>query len=599
MKLWKFVFIFIVLCDVAGLYGNTPPVVGNVNASQRTDGSKIVDIWYNVSDADNDTLSISMQVSNDNGITFGINPSPANLSGAIGNGILSGSNKHIVWNAGAEAISYDSNLFKVKVVANDIILTEGLVAYYPFNGNANDESGNGHNATANNATQTTDRFGNINSAYLFNGVSTYLQTDGTGLPLGNSNRTITCWVKLNSYSQYEAYMVGYGGWGNMDSIYGLSCHSYFNNKLMFSQWGDEITSTSIMSLNQWYLCCATNVGNSVNLYLNGNLETTGNIEINTTQGDMLMGSCFYLGGHFLNGSLDDVRIYDRALSEQEIQALYHEGGWPYLSPIEMVSVQGGYFSMGDTHNTGFANELPLHQVYVSPFTISNYEITQDIYTSTMGDNPSYFNGMGSRPVEQVSWYHALVFCNKRSISEGLVPVYYIAGSTNPDNWGDFPLTTNIIDYSTTLHNATWDAVICNWSANGYRLPTEAEWEFAAKGGNQSNSYLYSGSNDIGTVAWYNSNISQTADVGLKLENEIGGYDFSGNVHEWCWDSYALYSSAPLTNPTGSENGVIRVLRGGSIVDSAYLQRTSWRNVIVGPAYYSFACGFRVVRRSNY
>ena len=231
----------------------------------------------------------------------------------------------------------------------------------------------------------------------------------------------------------------------------------------------------------------------------------------------------------------------------------------------MVYVEGGSFKMGSYE--GASREKPVHKVTVAPFYIGKYVVTQEEWKEVMGSNPSNWKG-DNVPVEQVSWYDAIKYCNLRSLAEGLKPCYSISGSTNPEYWGAVPKDNN---------DAAWDAVTCNFSANGYRLPTEAEWEFAARGGVRSKGYQYSGSNDYGTVAWYDENSgSQTHVVGAKAANELGIYDMSGNVYEWCWDWYSGYGSSPQANPTGPKTGNYRLLRGGSWLSIATYCRVSDR-----------------------
>jgi len=265
--------------------------------------------------------------------------------------------------------------------------------------------------------------------------------------------------------------------------------------------------------------------------------------------------------------------------------------------VEMVQVAGGSFQMG-TASGGGSYEMPVHTVTLTGFSMGKYPVTQEQYQAVMGSNPSYFDGtvgkkpasgeaQGKRPVEQVSWYDAIVFCNKLSVKEGLSPAYSINGSTDTSAWGSVP---------TGDRDGKWDAVEVVHGSKGYRLPTEAQWEYAAKGGNGSpGNYTYSGSNTAGNVAWYEGNSDdKTHEVGKKLPNALGLYDMSGNVWEWCWDWHGSYTGVAQTDPAGAVAGAYRVLRGGGWSNDAVFTRSVNRSS-GNPGSWNHLIGFRLVR----
>ena len=266
--------------------------------------------------------------------------------------------------------------------------------------------------------------------------------------------------------------------------------------------------------------------------------------------------------------------------------------------LAMIPVPAGSFKRD-------ATETNISMV-ATAFYMSETAITRSQFLAVTGVDPSYtpYSTGTNDPVQQVNWYHALVFCNKLSMVEGLTPVYSIAGSTNPDTWGALP----------TSNNATWDAAIANWSANGYRLPTEMEWMWAAMGATSGfgytspiylNGYLKAfagstGSNNIGDYAWYLANSAGTTHpVGTKLPNELGLYDMSGNVDEWCWDWLVNYPTGTLTSNTdagrGAASSVNRVVRGGNRENDASYLTVAFRTG--NPPYIQYHDhGFRVVHK---
>jgi formylglycine-generating enzyme required for sulfatase activity len=243
----------------------------------------------------------------------------------------------------------------------------------------------------------------------------------------------------------------------------------------------------------------------------------------------------------------------------------------------MVYLPGGEFVMGS--NRGNEDEAPAHRVRVTGFMMDTYEVTHAMFTEAQLPNPSHWQDNPNQPVERVRWRDAKQYCNERSLMENLQPCY---DEKTPD----------------------WD---CNYAASGYRLPTEAEWEYACRAGTDA-SYDFGAESKLRQFAWFADNAGEkTHPVGSKQPNGWGIHDLYGNVSEWCEDIYdpgyyAVSGGADPTGPPNTGEDLKRVLRGGSWKASASMCRAQLRQgERTGDSdacFYTDFCGFRCVRRST-
>jgi formylglycine-generating enzyme required for sulfatase activity len=256
----------------------------------------------------------------------------------------------------------------------------------------------------------------------------------------------------------------------------------------------------------------------------------------------------------------------------------------------MISVEGGGFEMGCDPEIDPAcrqSSQPRHPANLNSFEIAKYETTWWQYYLYARAKRAFlkfpwWGAQGDHPVVYVNWYDALEYANWVSRQKGLQPVYTIDKGSEEEDPLKWKITTN-------------------WEANGFRLPTEAEWEYAAKAGSGQSGFRYSGSDDPGSVGWIklpaDESELRTQSVGQKVPNQLGLYDMIGNVEEWCWDWYASYPvsiSLGQDHPKGPESGTTKVIRGGSWNDYAPEQSVTRRHRD-GPDYLSWSRGFRLVR----
>ncbi|EMB25875.1 SUMF1/EgtB/PvdO family nonheme iron enzyme [Treponema denticola] len=249
----------------------------------------------------------------------------------------------------------------------------------------------------------------------------------------------------------------------------------------------------------------------------------------------------------------------------------------------------------------YDNNKP-HTVSLSAYLIGETEVTQELWQAVMGNNPSFFDGssgkepaegerQGKRPVESVNWYQAIAFCNKLSIKLNLDPCYTVNVGGNPVNFA-----TLSFDQIPTGNNADWNKAELDMNKSGFRLPTEAEWEWAAKGGTDDK---WAGTNteaELKNYAWYYSNSGdKTHEVKKKTPNGYGLYDMSGNVWEWCWDWYGNLPASLEADYTGAASGSYRVLRGGSWYYYASYCPVGLR-YNYSPDFRDFDLGFRLACR---
>jgi formylglycine-generating enzyme required for sulfatase activity len=458
-------------------------------------------------------------------------------------------------------------------------LNDGLVAYYPFKGNANDESGNGFNGLITGATLIADRFGNEDSAYFFDGIDDYIEIpDNENIDFFAGNFSICFWVKKLENSLDWDNCPGVQKWNN-GSIPGTNewsiglCAGGSKNYPSFGFENNKadyrISSSEEIVVNYWYHLVGLRKDNQIMLYVNGKLKNSkdvGKISVNNFDSNLLIGKNTSLN-IFTKAIFDDIRIYNRDLFEPEIRELYglpndslicdingddktgleeaihalkiatnfmyeptepHKA-WTNDFGMTFVLIQPGTFVMGSPEGEtgrGF-DEVQYSVTLTQSYYFQTTEVTQGQWKAVMEINPSHFSSCGDNcPVENVSWEDAQVFIEKLNLHE---------------------------------------------NTNLYHLPTEAQWEYAARAG--SNTALANGNlvetdcnldSNLNAMGWYCGNSdSKTHSVAQKIANAWGLYDMHGNVAEWCSDWAGVYPYISATDPRGPCSGSYRVIRGSA------------------------------------
>ena len=454
-------------------------------------------------------------------------------------------------------------------------LQTGLVAWYPFDGNASDMSGNGNHGTVNGATLSTDRHGQTNKAYQFDGVDDFIDLNNPSILGTTNNFTILAWVNNGTGTIYGEFNAAAGNSRNYFKVSGnyLGLDQYFPS-------GGAVSSLEILELNQtnsWNLVGYVRAGSSWSFFVHGQLLNSGsnveNYSGSTPNLGYIGARAYTYGGYsagakdFFTGSIDNVRIYNRALSAEEVSALYrlespnHFAELNSTVDLEMIHVEPGTFTMGSPlTEAGRGTDETEHNVSLTKeFYLGKYEVTQAQYEAVMtgnsnglNPNPSNWPNNPNRPVEKVSWDDIEIFLTRLNDAE------YQAGRLPP-----------------------------GWA---YTLPTEAQWEYACRAGTSSTYFWGYSINSTNTN--YNQNIGQTQDVGEYAPNLWGFYDMHGNVFEWTADLYGSYDLNLVVDPVGPSNGAIRVFRGGSLNNSNYFSRSAKRQY-QSQSYRSETKGFRL------
>jgi len=440
---------------------------------------------------------------------------------------------------------------------------------------------------------------NISDAWISGKVGNALNFDGVddtvNIPnenfAGLTDFTMSAWIKAKGvHKNYDGAIIASGNW-NFGKWWSFSLMQ--NNDGIRVRIPNVSTMPYSFELDRWYQVTITRDGSTLYYYVDGLIigsEPCDSFALVSDASNTMIGRETYLGGYFaFNGAIDEVAIYSRALTAEEIEQHYQDSSQNH----NLVLVPLGYFQMGDTFDEGDSDEQPVHTVFVDSFYMDQYEITNPQFKEFVDNNSIWskdgilsqyhdgnylydWNGNNypvdkdDHPVAWTTWYSAAAYCNWRSHEDGLEPVY---------------------------NETTWTA---DFAENGYRLPTEAEREKAARGGLIGKSYPWGDilTHDDANYAGVGG-IDQwvyTGPVGSFAPNGYDLYDMAGNVWEWVHDWYGndYYSNSPQNNPIGPTTGTVRVIRGGSWGNIPDRIRSAHRSSIYAPNQTNPSFGLRCV-----
>ena len=612
----KRIILILFLTASAVLLCAVPPSVENVFTAQRTDGSKIVDVYYDLVDLDGDLCEITVILSTDGGSIFDIFPSPEFLSGDVGLDIAPGPGKHIEWQAGNEGYLLDDDQYVFQIWAEDHTITPPAEFTFVdggmfFNGTSN-VSVSGFQIGIHEVTQAQ-----FEAVMGYNPVLNYPPPQWPDYGTGPDFPVYyVSWFDAIAYCNIRSMQEGlipcysYGISGTDPGVWPDGWNSYYGNHTQVScNWNAEgyrlptemewQFAASGGNFSMGFTYSGSNAINDVGWYAGNSgllahpvMQLMPNEIATFDMSGNVREWCWDIYGPYtpVPPFFDPVSDPDGALTGN---FRVNRGGY-FQDPAGICAVNYRMWAYADLHepDQGFRLVKAMPQpefiwveggtfnnsfgdVTLSSFQLGMHELTQKQYVATMHANPAYtwappyWYGLGSyHPEYYISWMDAVAYCNMRSYDENMMPCYSYVDSqgydwgTNPDNWPD--------GWNNNYPQPTHDLkIVCNWLASGYRLPTEMQWQFAAMGGNLSQGYVYSGSNDLGTVGWWQGNSgNSTHPVMQKIPNELGFFDMSGNCREWCWDLYGALPTTPQTDPTGPTTGTQRIHRGGWANDGA-------------------------------